>query len=701
MQALIDQLAGLAAQQPVLALYEDVHWIDPSTLELLDLVIERIQRLPVLVLITFRPEFQPPWTAQAHVTTLTMSRLGRRQGADLVARVTGEKPLPAEIVEQIVARTDGVPLFVEELTKTVLESGLLADAGDRYELSGPLPPLAIPTTLHDSLMARLDRLAPVKEVAQIGAAIGREFSHALLAAVRRPAGHGTAVRPRPAGRIRAGVPPRHPARGDLQLQARPGPGRGLPVAAQVEAPAAACPDCGDARTAVPRHRENEAELLAHHSAEAGLVEKAVLYWERAARQSAERSAMAEAVVQSRNGLDLLGRLPDNAGRSRKELELQSILAAALVATVGNAAVETGQAYGRARALCEQLGDTTTLVPVLSGLSTHQQTRSDFAAMRETALDLLRLGEQLRDTASELVGNRSMALCLYHLGQFHPAREHLERVLNIYVPGAHHPLTSIAAFDMRAAALSYLSLSLLILGHPDQARQWSEQSLIWSRSLRHPHTLAFSLNYAAFFHLLGQVGPTADEIIDELRALAAEQRFPVWRAGADIMRGYLLAARGEVAEGFQLARKGLAEREATGSSWHHTYFLGLLARIAHDAGQSVEALSLLETALAMADGTGERWFEAELYRLKGQYLITDQPGAGAAAEACFQHAIDAAREQQARLWELRAATSLARLWAEQGKRTQARDLLAPIYGWFTEGFDTADLKDAKALLDQLA
>jgi predicted ATPase len=183
LQALVDQLAGLAARQPVLALYEDVHWIDPSTLELLGLVIERIQRLPVLVLLTFRPEFQPPWTGQAHVTTLTMSRLGRRQGADLVARVTGDKPLPAEVVEQIVARTDGVPLFVEELTKTVLESGLLRDAGDHYELTGPLPPLAIPTTLHDSLMARLDRLAPVKEVAQLGAVVGREFSHELLAAV--------------------------------------------------------------------------------------------------------------------------------------------------------------------------------------------------------------------------------------------------------------------------------------------------------------------------------------------------------------------------------------------------------------------------------------------------------------------------------------------------------------------------------------
>ena len=410
--------------------------------------------------------------------------------------------------------------------------------------------------------------------------------------------------------------------------------------------------------------------------------------------------MVEAVAQSRHGLDLLDRLPDDAERAHKELELQSVLAAALVATVGNAAVATGQAYARARTLCEQLGDTATLVPVLSGLSTYHQTRSDFAALRETALDLLRLGQQLGDPASELVGNRSMGLCLYHLGEFDSAREHLERVLRIYVPGQHDLLTSIAAFDMRAAALTYLALILLILGYPEQARQWHEQSLAWSRSLRHPHNLAFSLNYAAFFHVLGRVAPRAEEIIDELSSLAAEQRFPVWLAGADIMRGSLLAARGQAAEGLPLARKGVAERQATGSSWHETYFLGLLAWTARDAGEPAEALSLLEGARAIADRTGERWFEAELYRLRGHCLIAQHEGAGAAAEACFQHAIEVARAQQARMWELRAATSLARLWADQGKRTQARDMLAPVYGWFTEGFDTADLKDAKALLDEL-
>jgi len=322
-------------------------------------------------------------------------------------------------------------------------------------------------------------------------------------------------------------------------------------------------------------------------------------------------------------------------------------------------------------------------------------------MRETALDLLRLGKQLGDPASELVGNRSMALCLYHLGEFRSARDHFDRVLSIYVPGQHHLLTSIAAFDMRAAALTYLALSLLILGYPEQARQSNEQSLIWSRSLRHPHTLAFSLHYAGFFHLLGRNRPAAAEVIDELSSLAAEQRFPVWLAGAEIMRGYLLAIRGEAGDGLLRARKGLAERQANGSSWHGTYFLGLLAGIAQGAGEPGEGLGLLDTALATAHTTGERWFEAELHRLKGECLIARREGAGAAAEACFEHAVATAQKQQARLWELRAAASLARLWADRGRRTEAQDLLAPVYGWFTEGFDTPDLKDAKALLDELA
>jgi predicted ATPase/class 3 adenylate cyclase len=699
LEVLIEQLAGLARDRPVLESYEDLHWVDPSTLEMLDILVERVRGLPVLVVLTYRPEFSPPWSGQAHVTALTMNRLGRRQGAALVKRMTGGKALPPEVLDQILARTDGVPLFVEELTRTVLESGLLTDTGDHYELSGPLPQMAIPTTLHDSLMARLDRLAPVKELAQTAAVIGREFSHELLAAVSPLSEsdlNAALDRLVAAGLIfRRGAAPlatytfKHALVQDAAYQSLL-KSRRQQLHAQIAATLA---------ERFPGIAKTGPELLAHHFAEAGLLEDAVFYSIKAARESAARSAMAEAVAQSRNGLDLLARLPDNARYSREELELQSILAAALVATVGNAAVATGQAYARARALCEQLGDTTTLVPVLSGLSTHHQTRSEFAALRHTAVDLLRLGQQLNDTASELVGNRSMALCLYHLGEFGRAREHFERVLEIYIPEAHHPLTSIAAFDMRAVALSYLALELLILGYPEQARQWDSQALSWSRNLRHPHTQAFSLHYSAVFHLLGRAEPAAEDLIDELRSLAAEHRFPVWLAGADVMRGHLLTARAEVPAGLARARQGLAARTATGLSYHQTYFGGLLAAACLQAAEAEEAASLLAAALATVTRTGERWFEAELHRLSGECHLA-HAGDRAAAETCFCRAIAIAREQGAKLWELRAATSLARLCAEHGRRAKARELLAPVYGWFTEGFASADLKDAKALLEEL-
>ena len=321
LQVLVDQVEALAAQQPVLVLYEDVHWIDPSTLEFLGLVIERISRLPVLVLIAFRPDFQPPWTGQAHVTTLTMNRLGRRQGADLVARASGDKPLPAEIVEQIVARTDGVPLFVEELTKTVLESGLLADAGDHYELSGPLPPLAIPTTLHDSLMARLDRLGPAKEVAQIGAVIGREFSHERLAAVA----------PIPANLLgecldqlvnselvfRRGTPPetiytfKHALVQDAAYQSLLKSRRQQLHARIAEALEQQFPDVG----------ETQPEVLAQHLTEAGLAARAIPYWRRAGELAVGRSANLEAIAHLSKGLELIVTLPDAAGHLDEEFAL--------------------------------------------------------------------------------------------------------------------------------------------------------------------------------------------------------------------------------------------------------------------------------------------------------------------------------------------------------------------------------------------
>ena len=669
----------------MLLVLEDAHWGDPTTLELMGLALERIANARVLMLLTSRPDDQPALGGHPHVTRLTLTRLGRGPTEAIVAGLASGESLPPGVLGEIAARTDGVPLFVEELTKAMLEAGTGTD-------------VAVPASLHASLMARLDRVPGVKEVAQVAACLGREFDYPLLAAVS----------PVPEPELRAAL--------DRLAAAELVFARGEPPEAGYSFKHALVRDAVHesllkaerqrlhARIArvleerFPEVADAEPELLARHCVEAGLHERAVDHWRAAARQSVARSAMAEAVVQARNGLEALARLPAGDPRSRRELELQGILAAGLLATIGNAAEETGRAYARARALCEECGDTETLAPILGGLCTYHQTRGEFASLRQVALELLRLGEE--DAACELIGSRSMALCLVHVGDFASAREHLERVLRVYRPEAHGALTSVAAFDMRAVALSYLALDLLVLGFPAQARDWNRRAVDWTRTLSHPHTLAFTLHYGAAFHLLAGDAPLAEPVADELRVLAGEHRFPVWLAGADVMRGCLLADRGAAADGFALARAGLASRAAARLNYHQTFFLGLFAERCLRAGELGEAQERLGRALALASDIGERWFEAELHRLRGELLLASPEPDAVEAEACLRRALAVARTQEAGLWELRAATSLARLWHYQGRRAEARDLLAPVYSWFTEGFDTADLRNAKVLLDEV-
>jgi predicted ATPase/class 3 adenylate cyclase len=696
--ALLDQLAGLAARRPVLALYEDVHWADPTTLELLELVVDRVQHLPVLVLITSRPELVPPWRGRPHVTTLGLGRLGTRRATALVAGLTGGRRLPGEVLEQVLARADGVPLFVEELTKLVLESGLLREAGDRFELVGPLPPLAIPSTLHDSLMARLDRLAAVKEVAQIGAAIGREFGHELLAAVADLDGQALE---RALDRLvdaellfRRGTPPRalysfkHALVRDAAYESL--------LRSRRQALHATIARVLEER--FPETARTAPELLAQHCAAAGLVEPAVAWWQKAAGRALARSADAEAVAQARAGLELVAQLPEGPPRWRAELALEVTLAAALLATIGNAAAETGAAYARARVLCERLGDRETLVPVLSGLATFHQTRAEFAALRAAAEELLQLGKERADVAATLVGERSVGLALFHLGEFRAVRARLGRVLALYDPEAHHLLKAIAAFDMRSVALTYGAFTSLLLGRPDAAAAISAEAFGWTRTLDHPHTFAFVLHYAALFRVLRGGEPPAGEAIDELRMLARGHGFPVWLAGADVMHGRRLTLQGRSQKGISRARKGWADRVATGTRFHETCFLGLLADACRLAGELEEALGHVESALARVEATGERWFEAELHRRRAEFQLAAADRT--AAEASLGRALAVARTQEARWWELRAARDLARLWAEEGERQRAQDLLAPVYARFTEGFDTPDLIEAKALLGAL-
>uniref|UniRef100_UPI0005632AC0 AAA family ATPase n=1 Tax=Bradyrhizobium sp. WSM1743 TaxID=318996 RepID=UPI0005632AC0 len=700
LEELVNQVLGLARRRPVLALYEDVHWADPTSLELLDLLVGRVQGAPVLVLITFRPEFGPPWMRYPHVTALTLSRLSRRQGAAMVAQLSGGKALPPAVLDQIVAKTDGVPLFVEELTRTVLETNLLRDEGDRYALAGPLPPMAIPTTLQESLLARLDRLAPAREVAQAAAAIGREFSHELLA-------------------MTAALP-----ESDLQaaLADLVGSGlvfrRGTPPQATYSFKHALVQDAAyatlvrakrarlHARIAAaieqhfPETVQAQPELLAHHYMEAGLAELAIDYWLRAGQAEIARSATAEAITQLTKGLELIPALPEEAARWRRELELQIALGVALMAAKGWAAPEVGRANARARELCERLGDSSRLFPVLYGKWVFHVVRAELEAGRTAGEDLLRRAQEQNDAAAETIGNRIVGTAELLRGELVAARAHLERTLALYDRAAHRSLAFLFAQDPSVAGQSVLSWGLFALGYPEQARARSEEALTDAKKLSHRNTLGYALLYGCILSQLRQDRDEARDRANALIALAAEQDSPHFLGAGVIIRGWTLGEAGDFETGITQIRDGLAMWQATGAGFLVPYFRSLLAEVHGRSGAVNEGLDLVTEALDRVEETGERWFEAELHRMKGELILRQPSSDSSAAEARFGHAAATARKQRAKLWELRAATCLARLWREQDRPGEAHDLLTPLYGQFTEGFGTPDLQAARATLCEI-
>jgi class 3 adenylate cyclase/predicted ATPase len=675
LEALIRQLEGLARLQPVVMAFEDAHWSDPTSRELLDLTVERVRRLPVLLIVTFRPEFQAPWTGQSQVSMLALNRLDRRDRTALVEQIAGGTALPDEVVDQIAERTDGVPLFVEELTKSVLESGA--------------PLVAIPTTLHDSLMARLDRIGPVRRVAQIGAAIGREFSYQLLRTVSDI--RDEELRPSIARLVefelvfQRGMPPdavysfkhtlvQDAAHSSLLRSTRQ----------QLHAQIAEVLEDQS-----PELMDSQPELFAQHYAEAGLVERSVACWGKAGHRSAARSAMAEAAAQFQKGLDQLALLPDTRERQRQELEFRSSLGAVLLVVKGHAAPESGHAYARARELWEQLP---------FGQSRYYAHRGEFDLAQRLDEDLLRLSGQRNDSAGLVRGHYSSGRNLMYAGNFASSQMHLQEVLALYDPTSHRPPIHQADDDPHVNSQAFLGIVLFCLGYPNQAFAQSNAAIAEARMLAHPSSLASSLAIGA--RLLSVTGDNAalNERADELVAVASEQGFRYWSALGTICRGWAKVKYGYVTEGIALLRSGLIAYSATGAELQMPYFVTLLARACEMAGQAEEAVTLLDDALQIVERTGERWIEAELNRHNSQLLL--RQGHTEAAEELYRKALSIAQEQKAKLWELRAAASLARLRRDQGRRAEARDLLAPVYDWFTEGFDTPDLKEAKALLDEL-
>jgi DNA-binding winged helix-turn-helix (wHTH) protein/predicted ATPase len=698
LEALIHQLEGLAREQPVVTVFEDAHWIDPTSRELLDLVIERVRSRPVLLIVTFRPEFQPPWTGQPQVTMLTLNRLDRRDRTALVVQIAGGKALPSEVVAQIVDRTDGVPLFVEEFAKSVLESGLLREEQDHYVLDRALPQFAIPTSLRGSLLARLDRLPSVRHVAQIGAAIGHAFSYALLRAVSRL----------PQNELEASLD--RLVASELVFQ------RGTPPVAVYTFKHALVQDAAhesllrssrqrlhaqiakalDAHS--PELMENQPEIFAQHYAEAGLVEKSVFYWSKAAQRSAARSAMAEAAAQFQKGLDQLALLPDDFARQRQELEFRSSLGTVLQSVKGYAADETGRTLARARELWEQLGSPSEFLQVPYGQSIYHATRGELRLAHRLDEDLLRLSRQRNEPAGLFLAHQSCGRNLMFAGRLVAARSHLEESIALCDLVSDQSVVRQAGLHPEVASQGFLAIVLFCLGHPVQALARSTAAIADARRLAHPPSLAMSLTNAVRLLSFTGNGAALDEWAGELATMAEEQGFLLWRAAGIIFRGWVRVNTGDVAEGISLLHRGLAAYRATGAQAWVPYQIGLLARAYKIVGQIEEAVDLVDDALRIIARTGERWLAAELNRDKGELLL--RQGHAEAAEDLYRKALSIAREQKAKLWELRAAMSLTRLCLGQGGHAEARDLLAPVYGWFTEGFETPDLKEAKALLDGL-
>jgi predicted ATPase len=690
-----------AERQPLLTVWEDVHWADQSTLDLLGQLIDQAPTVPLLIILTFRPEFVPPWPARSHVKTLTLSRLERPQIEVLATRVAGGKALPAEVVEHIVRKTDGVPLFVEELTKAVLDSDVLRAAGDRYALAGPLSEVSIPASLHESLMARLDRLPTLREVAQVGAVLGRDFAYEMLRAI-------SAI-----DELRLRDVLGHLVEAELLYQ------RGRPPRSRYIFKHALIQDAAYQsllrRTRQQYHRrvaellessfadttEASPELVAHHYTAASEPARAVRYWQRAGENATQRSANLEAIGHLRTGLAQLAQLPETPERDRRELALQRLLGQASFATKGYASPEATEAFSRARVLCAAIGDDVSIYPVLFGVWLFQLTGGHHPNAEATANEIRERSELTDYTGARIAGACAAAISGVHLATLTKARSLFEKAVGTYRAVTAADASRLAyeyGVDLGAATYAYASWCLWLLGYPDQALRLGDEALAIVERIQHgySHSRCLYWNSAAYAY-------RREWAIVEERAVAAiasaqEHGLAMVVAVGRIMRGAARAMLDPRDEAVAEIGEALSAYRATGARFQSTCHLILLAQALAALGRHQEGLSALREAAALIAETGERYMEAEIYRLEGNLLFAGKDSAG--AELCYVKALDVARSQEARSLELRAACDLARLWAAEGRRIDAQQLLAPVYAWFTEGFNSADLNEAKTLLDNL-
>jgi class 3 adenylate cyclase/predicted ATPase len=693
-EVLANRLVALSRRKPVLCVIEDIHWVDPTTLELIDLCIERIKSAAILILVTCRPEFEPKWNHLSHVTVLNLNPLGRDHAAELVRQEAGGKTLPAEVLENILTKTDGVPLFVEELTRTVIESGMLEEHADEYVLVHAPSPVAIPETLQGSLLARLDHLAPVREVAQIAAAIGREFSYELIAAIQpsRISDLDEALK-------------QLVASGLIHL-------RGTSAVTTFAFKHALVRDAAystllrskrnilHARIAevlcnrFPETAASQPELVAYHFTAAGLTEAAVRWWFRAGERAVFRSANTEAVAHLSQARELLLTLSEEV-RARYELALETALGQATTELRGYAAPETLAVWKRARALLGPTSDPSRKFAVFYGLWAAAYVRGETKIQQQVASEALEEAELLGDTAGLCVANRNLGTTLVMMGELQRGRQHLERARELYDPEQHRPLMYRFGHDIGATALSHLTLVLYHLGHIDQAMAMAARAVRHAEALKHPHTLVYTLGHAVLVLDACRARIDNHAIYDDVLALCRKHDFRFWGNLVEMYRSWAAICRGDIVGPLATFRQALQAVRATEVKNWIPLYQALYAQGLAKSGDKLRALDVTEEAASIARSDGEVFAMSEVLRLKSNILL--ELGRHDDAQASLMEALTVARNQGALCFELRAAVDLARIATGRSERERALAALRSAYGKFSEGFTSHELMTARSVL----
>ena len=698
LDALSGWLLEVAERTPVLHVWEDLHWADPTTLELLELYIEQSPTVSMLNVLAYRPEFVSPWSMRSHMTPITLNRLERPEVEALIGYQANGKAVPSEVIEHVVEKADGVPLYVEELTKTILESEFLHEERDRYTLAGSLSDLAIPETLQDSLMARLDRVPTVREIAQLGSVLGREFAYEML--------HSLAPHEEPV--LQNGLDQLV----DNELLYQRGRGRRARYVFKHALIQDAAYQSLLKRTRQQYHHhvaelleenlpdtaEAQPELLAHHYSEAGYHEQAAKYSRAAGRRAAERSANAESIGHLRQGLESIRMLPDTPDRTRMELEFLTDLGPALIATMGYGAREVKETYTRAKELCDRVGEKRDRFPVLRGLWNSYLFAAEMGEAHERGEELMGLAEDIGDSGLVVEAHRVMGTVSFMMGDFESARSYMERGIGVYDPDKHGDLAYVYGAHPSVVCRLYAAKALWMLGYPVTAHAAMDKALSDVEALSHDHTKAFALCYQAALAQYERDVPLVREIAEATIAVATEHNIRQWLSMGMILSGWALAIGGEGDDGLARLQEGLVD-------WRQEellfvpYFLGLKAEVLDTIERTSEGLDTLTKAIELSEQGDQKFCLSELHRLQGTLLLRENRTED--AEKSLKRALDVARQQKAKSLELRAGICLARIWINSNREKEAVEVLTEVHDWFTEGIDSFDLKEAENLLQKSA